>query len=68
MDVRTVVSDTLNIREGPSIKENYLGRLYFDEIVTVLFQTKNELNEIWYFIMSDKGCGWILSNFVGPVG
>ncbi len=68
MDVKPVVSDTLNIREGPSTKEKYLGKLYFEDTVTVLFETKNELNEIWYFIMSDKGCGWVLSNYLGPIG
>ena len=65
MDIQPVRVDELFLRGDPSTNNNYIDRLYYNDMVTIMFETKDENNIEWYYVLSEKGPGWIMSEFIG---
>ena len=65
MDIQPVRSKTLYLRNDPSTKNNYKDKLEYDDMVTIMFRTKDESNEEWYYVLSEKGPGWVMARYIG---
>lgn len=65
MDIQPVRVAELFLRGDPSTNNDYIDRLYYNDMVTIMFETKDENHNEWYYVLSEKGPGWVMSEFIG---
>ncbi|MGD9679403.1 MAG: SH3 domain-containing protein [Vulcanibacillus sp.] len=57
-DSAKINTDILNVRNGPSINDSIIGKLYMGDQIEII-----EIKEGWYKINYEKSYGWIASEF-----